>query len=68
MSDLEVFNMKDGCSGKPSFFLLLTVIYYVSGIAHSGQPSLATSINPSVVNTICDSSFHYIYVAVQNFH
>ena len=26
---------------------------------HSGQLSIATSKNPSVVNTICIDSFHY---------
>ena len=29
---------------------------------HSGQLSIATSKNPSVVNTICISSFRYTHV------
>ena len=29
--------------------------------SHSGQLSIATSKNPSVVNTICISSFRYTY-------
>ena len=44
---------------------IIYYIYYISGCgfkSHSGQFSVATSKSPSVVNTICISSFRYFCV------
>ena len=40
-------------------YIYIYIYTYIYIKSHSGQLSIATSSNPSVVNTICINSFRY---------